>query len=143
MLLGVTTGITTDVGKLLKIDTDTGRVTLEGTNSTQLAFNMHDAGYVWLSPCTPYVRDASVSYTSGSANITSIGVFTEEMEGQYVYLDGAWRKILRYVDANTLTLTSAVSSTGSDITPIVTMNEIEFADITLTHLEMDYTPRVR
>ena len=142
VLLGITPGITTDAGKLLKIDTETARVTLEGVD-TQMAFNLHDNGYIWLSPCTPFVRNIFVSYTNGSTNISSIGGFTEEMAGQYIYLNGAWRKIFRYVDADTLTLKSNMDATGGEPTQIVTMNEIEFADMTLTHLEMDYTPRVR
>lgn len=77
VLLGVTAGITTSVGKLLKIDTETGRVTL----GDELAFNLHDNGYIWLSPCTPFVRDVYVEYINNSATITSIGQFNEEMVG--------------------------------------------------------------
>ena len=104
---------------------------------------MHDNGYIWLSPCTPFVRAIDVTYTSGSTTITSDGLFAEEMVGQFVYLNGAWRKVFRYVNENTLTLLYAMDGGGTETTQIVTMNEITFADVTLTHLEMEYTPRVR
>lgn len=108
-----------------------------------MAFELHDKGYVWLSPCTPFVRSIAVSYTSGSTTITSFGEFTEAMVGQYIYLNGVWRKIFRYVDANTLTLLLSMNATGSEETQIVTMNEIEIKDMTLAHLEMEFTARVR
>lgn len=140
---GMTTGNTTDVGKSVYIDAETGRVTLVGSLDTQLAFEMHDYGYIWLDPCTPFVRDIEVSYTDESKTITSAGLFTEDMVGQFIWLHGTWRKIAQYNGKNGLTLESEMDATDTETTQIVTMNEITFDGFTLTKLEMDFTPRMR
>ena len=140
---GMTNGNTTDVGKSVYIDAETGRVTLEGALGAQLAFEMHDYGYIWLDPCIPFVREIEVSYTSGSTTITSAGLFREEMVGQFIWLNNSWRKIAAYSNSNELTLTAAMDATGTETTKIVTMNELTFSGFTLTRLEMDYVPRMR
>lgn len=145
---GMTAGNTTSVNKYLKIDTDTGRVTLVGQaipmgETEELAFDMHDLGYIWLAPMDDFARDITISYTNGSTTITSEGKFDTWMVGKYVWLNDAWRKISAYVDADTLTLSAAMDATGSQTTDIVTMNEITFTGFTLSKLEMSYTPRMR
>lgn len=140
---GMTNGNTTDVGKSVVINAETGRVTLLGSLDEQLAFDMHDYGYIWLDPCVPFLRDAEVSYTNGSKTVTSSGLFTEEMAGRFIYLNGEWRKIETVESADSMTLTANMNANGSETTQIVTMNEIRFDGFTLTTLEMEYTPRMR
>lgn len=140
---GMTKGNTTQVGKTLNIDADTGRVTLVGALDTQLAFELHDYGYIWLEPCAPFVRNIEVSYTSGSKTVTSAGLFTEDMVGQFIWLNDAWRKIAQYNGKNGLTLVDAMDATGTATTNIVTMNELTFTGFDLTKLDMKYAPRMR
>lgn len=140
---GMTQGNTTNVGKSLYIDADTGRVTLVGTLDTQLAFEMHDYGYIWLDPCTPFVREIEVAYTNGSKVVTSAQAFTEEMAGQFIWLNNKWHKIAQYNGVSGITLADAMDATGSETTQIVTMNELTFDGFTLTKLEFYYTPRMR
>ena len=123
----------------LVVNSDTGRVTLGGT----LNFTMHDHGYINLNPCIPLIRDARIGYTSGSAAITSNGLFTNEMAGKFVYLNNAWRKIDTVTNANSATLTANMNATGTGETPVVAMNEIHFDGFTLSKLEMNYSPLVR
>lgn len=140
---GMTEGNTTDVGKTLHIDAETGRVTLVGSIDTQLAFEMHDYGYIWLDPCLPFVREIEVGYTSGSTAITSNGKFTSEMVGQFIWLDDAWRKIAQYNSSNSLTLEDEMDATGTETTKIVTMNELTFDGFSLTQLDLKFAPRMR
>ena len=143
VIKGLTAAMTTDVNKTLRIDSETGRVTLDGATSSSLAFDLHDYGYINLAPSTPFLRGVTVSYTSGSNIITTDGRFMEDLVGQFVYLHGQWRKIAGYTDANTMTLESAMDATGSEFTNVVTMNELHFDGFTLSKLEMTYTPRMR
>lgn len=142
-IIGMTSGNTTDVNKYLQIDAETGRVEMIGLLDTSLAFQMHDYGYIWLDPCTPFVREAAITYTSGDTVITSDGKFYEDLVGQYVYLNGEWRKIGGYTNKNTMTLTAAMDASGTETSDIVTMNEITLSGFSLTKLEVDYIPRVR
>ena len=142
-IMGMTDGNTTDVNKYVSVDGDTGRVTLVGVFDTQLAFEMHDYGYIWLDPSIPFARDIDVSYTSGSTTITSDGAFYRDLAGKYVYLHNEWHKIASYTDSNTMVLTDAMDATGTETTQIVNMNELVFDGFALTKLEMDYTPRMR
>lgn len=123
----------------LVVNSETGRVTVGGT----LDFSVHDHGYICLSPCIPFVRNASIGYTSGSKTITSSGLFRNEMAGQFVYLNNAWRKIDTVTNENTAMLVNNMDATGTATTPIVTMNELHFDGFTLSKLEMNYSPLVR
>lgn len=109
----------------------------------QLAFVFHDEGYIALAPCTPFVRDITVSYEAGSNIITSAGMFRPHMKGQYLYLN-EWLKIIHVTDASTALIAKQMSVAGNQHTPVVTMNEIEVDASTaaLTLFELLYTPRV-
>ena len=141
--MGMTTGNTTNLGKLLTIDAETGRVTLANSQTSTLAFEMHDLGYIWLDPCTPFARDIPVSYTANSTTVTSTDSFYSEFVGQYIYIDSGWRKITEYVDEHTVKVETAPTHTGAEKTQIVSMNIITFSGFTLSSLSMSFTPRVR
>lgn len=135
----MTAAATTDVGKYVEIDAETGRVTLSGV----INFEMHDYGYIWLQPCLPFAKDVTITYATGSTTIASPGIFTYDMVGQYVYLHGTWHKIASLTSIYNMTLTAAMDATGAEITNIVPMNELRFTGFTLSGLEWSYIPRVR
>lgn len=139
----MTSAKTSGVGKTLNIDAETGRVTLVGLSGTELAFEMHDRGYIWLEPCTEFIRDIRVTYTANSSTVTAEGGFTEDVVGQYIYIGEGWHKIAEYNSATSITIADTMASSGYETTNIVTMNEISLDGFTLTQLEMSYSPRVR
>lgn len=123
----------------LEIDSETGRILF----NNELSFEKHDYGYIWLEPCVPFVTNVQIGYSNGSAVITSNGVFVDHMVGQFVYLDGSWRKIGSVESANSATLTAPMSRAALETTNIVTMNEIQFTGFNVTSVELSYSPRVR
>lgn len=131
-------------GAHLDLDSKMGQTRIVLGDSRELAFAMHDEGYIELAPCTPFERSIAISHTEDSNIVTSEGLFLPHMEGQFLYLDG-WKKIRQITDAHLAILSDEVASSGTTSTPIVTMNEIEISgeNLALTMLEVDYTPRVR
>ncbi len=142
VIRGMTRGNTSDAGKALEINAETGRVELVGAER-ELAFEMHDCGYICLAPCTPFIRELPISYTSGSATITTSGMFTQEMVGQFIYMDGGWRKMMTLISERQMGIDALATRTGSEAAPVVTMNEIELSGGALTELKVTFEPRVR
>lgn len=130
----------------LEIDGDLGSVTWVHGTSRDLAFNYHVSGFVTLAPYMAYEDEVVVSYTSGSTSVSRANgaVFDEMFVGKYLYLGGAWRKIVSVNSSGVATVDSAPSSGGIIQTKVVTMNEIAITgtDITLTRLEVDYSPMI-
>ena len=128
----------------LELDSRMGQTRIVLGDSRELAFVMHDEGYIELAPCTPFERSIAISYAEDSNIVTSEGLFLPHMEGQFLYLDG-WKKIRQITDAHSAILSDKAASNGTIFVPIVTMNEIEISgeNLALTMLEVDYTPRVR
>lgn len=131
-------------GAHLELDSRMGQTRIALGNSCELAFAMHDEGYIELDPCTPFERSIAISHTENSNIITSEEIFLPYMEEQFLYLDG-WKKIRQITDAHSAILSDKATSSGTTAVPIVTMNEIEISgeNLALTMLEVDYTSRVR
>ena len=131
-------------GAHLELDSRMGQTRIVLGDSRELAFAMHDEGYIELAPCTPFERSIAISHTEDSNIVTSEGLFLPHMEGQFLYLDG-WKKLRQITDAHSAILSDKAASSGTTAVPIVTMNEIEISgeNLALTILEVDYTPRVR
>lgn len=131
-------------GAHLELDSRMGQTRIVLGDSRELAFAMHDEGYIELAPCTPFERSIAISHREDSNVITSEGLFLPHMEGQFLHLDG-WKKIRQITDAHSAILSEKAASSGTTVAPIVTMNEIEISgeNLALTMLEVDYTPRVR
>lgn len=131
-------------GAHLELDSRMGQTCIVLGDSRELAFAMHDEGYIELAPCTPFERSIAISHTENSNIVTSEGFFLPHMAGQFLHLDG-WKKIRQITDAHSAILSDKAASSGTTSTPIVTMNEIEIGgeNLALTTLEVDYTPRVR
>lgn len=131
-------------GAHLELDSRMGQTRIALGDSHELAFAMHDEGYIELAPCTPFERSIAISHTENSNIVTSEELFLLHMKGQFLYLDG-WKKIRQITDAHSAILSDKAACSGTTSTPIVTMNEIEISgeNLALTMLEVDYTPRVR
>lgn len=131
-------------GAHLELDSRMGQTRIALGDSSELAFAMHDEGYIELVPCIPFERSIAISHTENSNIVTSDGLFLPHMTGQFLYLDG-WKKIRQITDAHSAILSDKATSSGTTAVPIVTMNEIEISgeNLALTMLEVDYTPRVR
>lgn len=131
-------------GAHLELDSRMGQTRIVLGDSRELAFAMHDEGYIELAPCTPFERSIAISHTENSNIVMSEGLFLPHMEGRFLYLDG-WKKIRQITDAHSAILSDKAAGNGTIFVPIVTMNEIEISgeNLALTMLEVDYTPRVR
>nr|DAS05010.1 MAG TPA: tail protein [Caudoviricetes sp.] len=131
-------------GAHLEMDSRMGQTRIALGDSCELAFAMHDEGYIELDPCTPFERSIAISHTENSNIITSEERFLPYMAGQFLYLDG-WKKIRQITDAHSAILSDKATSSGTTTVPIVTMNEIEIGgeNLALTMLEVEYIPRVR
>lgn len=117
---------------------------LEGGD--RFAYEYHDDGYIWLSPCAPYEKQITVSYQSGSDTInSSSGKFRKCMEGQYAWIGGGWMKIVSVQNSQTAKLEAAASSSGSEATVIATVNRITVerkGGANVSSISLDFTPRV-
>lgn len=146
-IIGLTTENTTKAGKWLEIDSETGRVQFGGAAGMKIDYQYHDDGYIQLAPCMPYKKSVTIGYSTGSRIITSSeGIFQEDMVGQYVYLNGAWRYIGRVDSETQAQINVDMTATGSEETAIVTMNRITLtgdSTFSLSKLEIEYTPYVR
>lgn len=132
-------------GAYLDIDSRAGQVWLAQGEERSLAFHYHDLGYLMLEPCTPFVRSLRVLCAAGDTRIESEGAFLPHMAGQYVHLDGMWRKIHRVEDAGVAHLSQASTGAGWQVTPVVTMNEVSLRGdgVSLTKFAVQYGARVR
>ena len=147
-MLPFTSAITGSAGKWFEIDSEKGQVWLKGAQTEELAFAYHDKGYISLYPSLFFEDGVNVSYASGGNTVT-FGAYTatEAILGKYIYAGGEWRKILSVnTGANTASVTgSFAASANNEIAVITDINEItiEGENMTLTKLEIDYTPKVR
>lgn len=132
-------------GAYLEIDSAMGQVRKVVGGVITMAFEYHDLGYIKLAPCTPIKRNAIVDYSSGSRSISSaIGEFTNDMKGQYIYLNNDWRYISQVVNPYSILVNANMLSDGLETTEIVTMNTIVLsAGSTLTKFEVACTPTMR
>lgn len=130
-------------GACLELDSAMGQTRIVLGDEKTLAFPYHDAGYLMLAPCTPFVRSLTISCSEGSSTIASDGGFLPHMEGQYLYADG-WQKIRQVLTPDKAILAQKVMVGGERVTPVVTMNEIEIVgeNARLTRFEIEYLPRL-
>lgn len=60
-----------------------------GDTDNEFVYQYHDEGYLHLAPGN-LTRDIPVTGSAGSREITSPGMFTKTMAGQYIYISGEW-----------------------------------------------------
>lgn len=142
IIRGMTAGITGSAGKNLEINAETGRVELVGAGR-ELAFELHDGGYITLAPNRNFEEEYPVHYTTGSLTITMPNGADKEMVGKYIYLADEWRRITSYINSTQMAVSAAPTKSGTENAAIVVMNEIEIEGGTLTKLELEFEPRVR
>ena len=134
---------TTTANKYIVSDALNGKTVItDGTESTY-GFLYHDHGFIELEPSFPIERDVHVSYDALNEKVTVISSeLGDDVVGKYIYADGEWRKIVGK-DDNILLINSAVKKNGSELTNIVTMNEIKIElsqGAELTKLNFIYKP---
>lgn len=135
-LLGLPTG-----GNVLKIDGSIGYMSVGG----EKAFEYHDIGYVALSPYGNIWRGVHASGTASTVTLSGMKT-TPDMAGKYIYMDGEWLRINTVTSDTTLNVAKTFTGTVTEENGIITgMNDIRvYGDgaITLTTLNIDYTPTV-
>lgn len=57
-------------GAYLELDSRMGQTRIALGDSRELAFAMHDEGYIELAPCTPFERSIAISHTEDSNTAT-------------------------------------------------------------------------
>ena len=83
-----------DNGNYLEITSETGRIQMLPSYPDAVVYNYHDYGYIRLAPSWPVYDDITVTFTSGSNEITSSDfTFTKSFEGYYLFIDGGWYRI--------------------------------------------------
>lgn len=115
-----------------------------GGQDNEFVYQYHDEGYITLAPGT-LTRDVTVTGTAGSRDITSPGMFTKTMSGQYIYINGEWYFIGAVTDENHATLNVALASSVNTTTVVATLNLITVApsaNSTITSLQMNFIPLV-
>lgn len=130
----------------LEINSEDGSVkVIDPTASTsEIAFEYHDLGYIFLSPCGKTYDELMIQYTSGSSAAT-IGSVADAKQyiGKYILVGGKWLRII-YATHDTITVNENFSSSGMAMVTPVTMNRMEISgNATISKLEIDWTPWVK
>ena len=130
----------------LIVDGDNCQVLMNSDTSTE-AFELHDDGYVYLTPYEEVYRDVTATWAA-KANIIYINsdqiVPSKALINKFIYINGNWHKIIDCLNDGGLVLMTRFSSAGSASAIITTMNEIviEGEDLSLTDMSLTYAPRV-
>ena len=131
----------------LVIDSDSCLVQCKDGTTLVKAFELHDEGYVALTPYGEVYQDIAVSWFSGS-NIVHIDsediTYSDEWINKYIFIGGEWHKIVDTLNGGGLVLMTRFADSGSQSTMITTMNEItiEGDGLALEDISIDYIPRV-
>lgn len=127
----------------LEIDSRLGAVTWVHGTARDLAFSRHGEGFIVLEPYMAFDDKATVKYTAGSTSAEILYTTTpENLVGKYLYIDGAWNKVLSVTDEGVATMQNAAAHDGIAEAKAVTMNEITITgdSVTLTRLEAHSFP---
>lgn len=139
-------GLSTSDNEYYEAYSKTGRVTKTDQTGTHVDFAYHDLGYITFAPNMPLVRNAIVHTTKQSRTITSDGLFTNDMVGKYIHLDGEWKYIGAVTDSNTATVNTENETTGDVSTDISTINYLTISkanDAVINTIEVVCIPEVR
>ena len=133
---------TSNVQKFVYIDGLNGSTSLIGGASPEPAFLYHDSGFIQLAPAYPAHREIYVLQATAGV-VTLVNTLFDNVEGQYIFIDGSWYKITEQIDDQHIRVDTAIDSDGTDRTMITVMNEMEVVPLTtmdLTHLSFSYKP---
>lgn len=140
-IIGLTKALTTNVGKWLEIYSNTGECFLtDGANKTQ-AWNHHDRGYIQLKEHPLMRRDILISF-SGNEATASVDAFTEDDVGKHIFIGDKWASIVMVNTSKKVTINPPASSTGSNLTDIVQLNDILITPVSvmsLTKFNIEYS----
>ena len=68
-----------------------------------------------------------MTHTAGSTQATIYPTTQEDIQGSFLYIDDAWRKILTVSSNNEVTLDQAAVTTNTETVHVGKMNEITIA----------------
>lgn len=137
----ITEANTTDLNRYVYIDSISGKTSLIGEGFQQAAYLYHESGFLTLEPGFPALREVYAHYFEDTVTVTN-NLF-DNYVGQFIFIEGKWRKILQQND-HVLKLDSKATD-GNEQTTIMPMNEIQIyatkgSDFHLTTLEFSYKP---
>ena len=138
---GITKALTSTAGKWLEIDSGTGKVYLTNGTTPVMSFLYHDNGFVQLEGAAPINREITISYIGNV--VSSNGEFTPDMENKYILINGTWRKITDYFNADDMKINYTFGAPGAAVSDIATMNVVTVTPVTtmeITKLEFYYYP---
>jgi len=143
--VAITANNTRQQNKYVYLDGISGKTMLRSNDGTssQLASLFHDQGFITLDPAFPSTREIYTTYNGTTVDVANI--LYQDYTGEYIFLNNEWRKIENQTDEHTLTLAEeyALSSSGSERTTIMKMNELEIIPDTsmyLYSLKFIYSP---
>lgn len=133
---------TSNIQRYVYIDGINGCTSLIGGVNPEPAFLYHDSGFIYLAPAYPAHREIFVLEAAAGV-ITLVNTLTDNVEGQYIFLNNAWCKITEQIDEQHIRIDTEIDMDSTDRTIITQMNEMEIiplSTIDLTHLSFSYKP---
>lgn len=141
VITGLTKVVSGNVGKWLEVNATTGNIYLTNGETYSSGALYHDRGFIQLEGSAPIARDISVTYDGNL--VSSNGAFRSYMEGQYIYINGYWRRIDTFLSPSEIIIGYVYGGTGASLSTIAIMNYITVTPLTtmsLTQLEFVYYP---
>lgn len=135
---GLTKEKTSDVGKMLYIDSMNGKVVLSNGTASELAFLYHDKGFIELEPSFPAIRHLFVKHGGNTAS--AVIKMSENVEGKHIFIDDKWIKIVKQPDDNHFILESSVSE-GTTNTMIMPINILHVESLSEMDISLKFIYR--
>ena len=142
--VAVSKAVTTNVGKVVKVDSISGKTMLVNEDGTdpKVLFMYHDFGFLELEPGYPSYRNIYVSYAGGT-HLTTANILTKDYTGLYVYVEDEWRKIIDQPDKHTFVVDKPVLNSNQCRTTVMLLNEIEIRPVStmdISKLSFSFKP---
>lgn len=109
---------------VLEIDSTKGLVSLVSQYGTEQGFAYHNHGYIILTPNDGVNFTVTADYTAGSTTATLYPDIPEDLTGQFLYLDGVWRKIMTMDEEGNVQLSAAPATSTVEAVHVGKMNDI-------------------
>lgn len=125
------------------IDCGKGVVYTEYSGTKEITYAFHEQGYIALEPNDQLNYVAFVEQTAGSTAVYIKTNVPEDLTGYYLWIDGAWNKVVSMDEDGDAVLTNAAQTTGAGDVHVARMNEISIrgSNVSLTALSYTYEPR--
>lgn len=141
-IIGLSKAETTNVNGEVIIDSLNGKTILSKPNEKTMAAKYHDYGFLELESAFPAIRDLYIHYDAGYT-VQVVNILNENLIGKYIFVQGEWRKINTQPDKHTLTVSKAMTESGTEKTTAMLMNEIQITAIgtaDITKLSFEFKP---